>query len=336
MTRYNLLFRFFLITHIASSTEMEVHSDSTITSPAVHAPSLPEPLSWSPRVFRIPNFLSKTETAWFRHQAQQSKDFKNESSFNSVYFNLDDYFKLNIVRSVEDRIAAVTGIKPHPDQEALCIHRILPVSTIMSARTIKDNQRKAKNLGLTYEEFCDQYNVDTQPPLSIEQIHHDKNNKHWTTVTMVAYLANTEEGGHTIFPCTENSVKSSCLKAFNFGARWYNGKRTVIEGKQVWAHKMGGEKKKKNKREKTLINKDLDKLLQGTSAACDSMTHWPDALRVEPKEGDAIFFWHDHVGESGSGVGDPMAWHTGCGVRKGTKWTLQKFMELPVGSKRKQ
>ena len=44
---------------------------------------------------------------------------------------------------------------------------------------------------------------------------------------------------------------------------------------------------------------------------------------VEPKEGDAIFFWHDHVGESGSGVGDPMAWHTGC--RKGTKLDITKI-----------
>ena len=36
-------------------------------------------------------------------------------------------------------------------------------------------------------------------------------------------------------------------------------------------------------------------------------------------------FWHDLV----NGTGDPFAWHTGCGVRHGTKWTLQKFKETP-------
>ena len=36
------------------------------------------------------------------------------------------------------------------------------------------------------------------------------------------------------------------------------------------------------------------------------------ALKVKPKKGSAIVFWHDYPGSSGYSAGDSLAWHTGC------------------------
>ena len=62
--------------------------------------------------------------------------------------------------------------------------------------------------------------------------------------------------------------------------------------------------------------------------------HGQGALKVKPKKGSAIMFWHDNVGFSGLGVGDPLAWHTGCHPYTGTKWTMQKFSEVPMSTRR--
>ena len=38
-----------------------------------------------------------------------------------------------------------------------------------------------------------------------------------------------------------------------------------------------------------------------------------------------MVFYHD----LSTGEGDPLAWHAGCAVAEGVKWTLQKFKETP-------
>ena len=107
----------------------------------------------------------------------------------------------------------LTGIQPHPLQEELCIHRI----------TAKEDDE-----------------------MRIDEIHHDKNNKPYTTVTLLAYLETVEKGGETIFPCAKRILEGSeveenkemrraCRKLYDYGVRWTNGERTLLHGQQHWA-----------------------------------------------------------------------------------------------------
>ena len=79
--------------------------------------------------------------------------------------------------------------------------------------------------------------------------------------------------------------------------------------------------------------------MRAGAAACRG--ELPGALRVRPRKGSAIVFWHDRQGKGARGDpdGDPRAWHTGCPVLRaadGTnepeavKWTMQKFKETPM------
>ena len=77
-------------------------------------------------------------------------------------------------------------------------------------------------------------------------------------------------------------------------------------------------------------------MLRAGAAACRD--ELPGALRVRPRKGSAIVFWHDRAGKGARGDpdGDPRAWHTGCPVLPGggpeeaVKWTMQKFKETPM------
>ena len=66
-----------------------------------------------------------------------------------------------LIGRLEDRIAAVTTIPRHRDEEPIYVHRIRP--------------------------------GDKDP-----NIHHDKANKEYSAVTLIGYLSDVEEGGHTM------------------------------------------------------------------------------------------------------------------------------------------
>ncbi len=108
------------------------------------------------------------------------------------------------------------------------------------------------------------------------------------------------------------------------------------------------------------LAQDLALLLKRSHDVCkgDVPNNEPSAgitggVKVVPRKGTAILFHHDQLNGlviSGlharclqSGLahlfaiflnriyqGDPFAWHTGCKVRGGVKWTLQKFKETPM------
>ena len=289
---------------------------------------IPQVISTQPRVTYYENFLTDDECEYFKNKAPELEDWDDTRSYTSVYFKDSAFYNNEMVNKIEWRIAGITGIMPHYDQEALCIHKIKPEPDINKKR--------------------------------LDNIHHDKANKPWTTVTVLMYLADTELGGETIFPCNLNqSTSNLCRRSFNGRARWHNGKRTVVEGV---IHYTG----ENNNGKKSKVEKEMKKLRDITSDLCaetytslkdnnnDDMNteqlaesvsqnveylssvtkHGQGALKVKPKKGSAIMFWHDNVGFSGLGVGDPLAWHTGCHPYTGTKWTMQKFSEVPMSTRR--
>jgi prolyl 4-hydroxylase len=242
-------------------------------------------VSWRPRVFLYENFLNDTECDHLIAQAKQSNMWKEKDAFNSVYFTEQQTFRDPLLWNIELKMAVITASPPHGGEETMCIHRILP----------------------SKEEF------------NLDEIHHDKVSKEFSSVTILTYLSDVDEGGETIWPCTGKtdkgeSVSSSCKTAFDGGARWFNGEKTVVKG-------VNGQQKKP-----TPMHADLNAIRDSTHAACGARADgFKDMTHVQPKRGSAAVFFHN----DGNGQGDAMAWHTGCRVRKGTKWTMQKFKELP-------
>jgi len=280
---------------------------------------VPHILSTSPRVMYYENFLTDEESDYFKNKAPQLQGWDDSINYTSVYFNDNAIHTDKIVNRIEWRIAGLTGIMPHYDQEALCIHRIKPQPDVMAR---------------------------------VDNIHHDKANKPYTTVTVLMYLADTELGGETVFPCNLNkSTVHLCKRSFEGKARWHNGIRTVVEGV---VHYSGNN----NNGKKSKVEKEMKKLKEITSNFCAATKDNParttfnnvnnseqnkfidnvvisgnGGLKVKPKKGSAIMFWHDYPGHSGIGVGDYLAWHAGCQPYIGEKWTMQKFSEVPMSTR---
>ena len=54
---------------------------------------------------------------------------------------------------------------------------------------------------------------------------------------MLVFLEDTEKGGETIWPCPGKDskgkpIKGQCQTAFDGGARWFNGKKAVVNGER--------------------------------------------------------------------------------------------------------
>ena len=77
----------------------------------------------------------------------------------------------------------------------------------------------------------------------------------------------------------------------------------------------------------TTRNFDED-AVRAASQMCGAREAPAEALRVAPRRGMAILFLS---AAPHGGAPLPHMWHGGCRVRRGEKWTLQRFKELPRG-----
>ena len=56
----------------------------------------------------------------------ERSDFDPSEAFHSSYFTERDMKTDPIIAHLENKLATVTGVPSHPDEEPMCIHRILP------------------------------------------------------------------------------------------------------------------------------------------------------------------------------------------------------------------
>ena len=131
------------------------------------AQGLQGPLSAGPSIVLMKGFVSDREADHLIAAAKRHRDFNASKAFNSVYFTYGQERQDAVLRRVEERISRVTGSPAHPDEEAMCVHRILPSTS----------------------------------PYNMKDFHHDKVNKPYTSVTVLVYLSDVEIGGGTAFPC---------------------------------------------------------------------------------------------------------------------------------------
>ena len=168
--------------------------------------------------------------------------------------------------------------------------------------------------------------------LAISGVHHDKVQKKYTTVTVIAYLNDISGGGGgTVFPCVTKYSGSSktptskiCTDVYKLNGRWFDGQKAVIEGAYA-KQPISGK-----------FRTDFEDLLLASHFGCLEQMEQPSgiyqpALKTVAKKGSAVVFFSDNIDQSA----DDQAWHGGCLQHSGDKWTLQKFKELPIGMYRK-
>jgi len=296
-----------LITWLISGA-LSDSAEGSCSSPGRGALSLADVEPWAasaaaPRVYIYPHFLTPEECEYLVALAASHHKFVKEKDFNSIYVGWEAIQTDRVIRRIEERIAVVTGIPIHADEEPINIHRYIrtPESQIFHNRTSCGSSgcnRKAKS------------------------VHHDKVQKEHSAATVLVYLRDVHEGGGTVWPCRGagpdgKTPARPCQTAFQHGARWFDGKDTTVKGHMAKI------------KDPTSVHGELTDILWAAHDACDanSFDGWKNPpVRTEAKAGAAAVFFHNHP----NGAPDPWAWHAGCAPLSNDKWTMQKFKEMPM------
>lgn len=164
------------------------------------------PLSAGPHVVLMRGFVSDAEADHIVSLATRHPRFNTSLPFNSVYFTYGQERRDSVLRAVEERIAAVTGSPIHPDEEALCVHRILPSDAALNINDYHhDKVRGAVSGGdaaagrMVAEPLLFTQHAPRPRPHDAWNV--CQVNKPYTSATVLVYLSTVEEGGHTTFPC---------------------------------------------------------------------------------------------------------------------------------------
>eukprot|EP00747_Dinoflagellata_sp_TGD_P102567 gnl/TRDRNA2_/TRDRNA2_168708_c0_seq1.p1 gnl/TRDRNA2_/TRDRNA2_168708_c0~~gnl/TRDRNA2_/TRDRNA2_168708_c0_seq1.p1 ORF type:complete len:785 (-),score=146.63 gnl/TRDRNA2_/TRDRNA2_168708_c0_seq1:126-2480(-) len=162
--------------------------------------------------------------------------------------------------------------------------------------------------------------------VGVRNIHHDRNFYPQRFATVILYLSDVEDGGHTIFPLLETVgnaldedqrvLRSDIIELFlPQASRAFPPRQLILPFKHSLANVDANSSwtARTQARMEGLCARAADASLRGAEG---------ELFAFRPRAGTAVVFWHD--------IGSDMAWdtfHTGCPVRQGTKWTFQKFAE---------
>jgi len=227
---------------------------------------------------------------------------------------------MNVLRSVEKRVAALSGLQPHGAELPWAVHCTPPLTRDESERDCPVETRM--NLGL---------HVDTN----------NCRDRRW--LTFIAYLRTTppEIGGHTVFPL---ALRRGAVEPKAAKARRLRSAAEVLLGSNV--HHTGqanntylGEQVKQAS-QLLLAQSDVVARLaagQDSTKTLEDICWHPSGmgLAVAPVQGRCVAFLTRSL--ASDGAIDPRSWHAGAAVVPNDedsadvgKWTLQKFREVPL------
>ena len=157
---------------------------------------------------------------------------------------------------------------------------------------------------------------DTQ---SLQNLHHDTNERPRRVATVLMYLSGEEEdvedgglkGGETLLPCVQPRGRDGDIDAELCGRL-----RNAFESGERFLSPPGG----------IHSGQCFDEIAAAAASGLCQAAVPSSGLRITPKRGAAVLFLSASP-EAGGGT-LWQTWHGGCRVRSGEKWTMQQFKEL--------
>ena len=274
--------------------------------------------------YLVPNFLTESEVRYFRALGQANSElFPASSSYESVMLpRFWETEATEMMSLIEEKIARLTGIAMHPGDSPLQLAVSRPW----------DGARG-----------------------QIFNVHHDTNHAPRRVATVLIYLSDARddglEGGETLFPCLSpahrDDADASAASAASadimssdlcsrLSAGFEQGERFLRVTSSSEANRCFDEVAAKSASDACLafsgVASTRDTELAAGQAAAGEHSGHADAngrIKVEPKRGAALLFVSASPYDP-TAAALPEMWHGGCRVRRGEKWTLQQFKELPV------
>jgi hypothetical protein len=179
------------------------------------APGELVPISWDSRLLKMDGFLSEEECDMIVAGALHTVEADQLSTQDRIYRDIlgsgpdsDGFPKMSpkqqqLVKSIERRVASMTMIAPH-QAEAWAFVRRGPC--LAANNCTEDDDHKIRN------------------------VHHDQNGAENRVATVVVFLSDVDEGGHTVFPSARvdpNDAECVALNA-SIAAAHMEGKRYLI------------------------------------------------------------------------------------------------------------
>jgi prolyl 4-hydroxylase len=245
-------------------TPLEVNDETKLPSTAGGL----VPISWDSRLFKIDHFLSDEECDLVISGALNGVSRERLQREDRVYQDIlgagqdeDQFWRMSskqqqLIKQIELRIAAMTMIPPHPEEAWTFVQRT-PCKAV--------------------DETNEHEKLHDDRLYSIRNVHHDENFAPNRVATVLIYLTDVVEGGHTVFPTARlNSTDEECVTLnADITAAHLAGKRVIDMAER---------------------NATFASAFNGTAAVCERKNKC--GVRVTPKRGTAIIFWHRH--EDGS------------------------------------
>mmetsp|Transcript_28484 Transcript_28484/g.72970 ORF Transcript_28484/g.72970 Transcript_28484/m.72970 type:complete len:387 (+) Transcript_28484:129-1289(+) len=267
------------------------------------------------RIFLVPNFVSVSEATKLLHLGDTCLKRRRQLNIASPVgdeqrvsvgsaeceASSDDAILLS---RIEDRIASLTQMPAHEDEETLLFTNATPVGAAGPWFT---------------------------------NVHHDKNKQERRRATVIVYLSSQtdEAGGHTIFPTLPRSGSAAVRKrSGRFMQRpadrssnvtwpsvrpWADAVRRAYDAdRRAIGCQGGGE------------CVDEDGLIPHVENECmRALSRLEHAVAIRPTLGTALVFWSMLP----NGTADKTIWHTAClprEVSSSGRWILQKFKSPAV------
>jgi hypothetical protein len=170
------------------------------------------PISWDSRIFKMDGFLSEEECDMIVAGALHTVPSDHLSTQDRISLDIlgagpdsDRFVRMSpkqqqLVKSIERRVATMTMIAPHQAEAWLFVRR---GPCIAANNCTEDEDHKIRN------------------------VHHDQNGAENRVATVIVFLSNVDEGGHTIFPSARvdpNDAECVALNA-SIAAAHAEGKR---------------------------------------------------------------------------------------------------------------